>query len=202
MNVTLVDYGAGNPSSVVHAFQAIGAQVARASSPDEIGRANALVIPGVGHFQSTASLNDSWRRAIRARLDDGAALLGICLGMQWLFEGSDEAGEIPGFGLIRGRCFRLSGPVKVPHVGWNTLTPTTSSGQLLDGIGTNASMYFTHTYAAPVAAETSATTDHGGSFSAVVESARVFGTQFHPEKSGAAGLRVLANFIVTAREAR
>ena len=202
ITVTVVDYGAGNLASVIRAFAAIGATADRASSPAQIERARAIVIPGVGHFQSTVSLDESWRRAIRARLVDGATLLGICLGMQWLFEGSDEAGEVPGFALIPGRCFRLSGLVKVPHVGWNTLTPAAPAGRLLDGIGANSSMYFSHTYAAPVVTETTATTAHGAAFSATIESARIAGTQFHPEKSGSAGLRVLTNFLDMSQGAR
>ena len=130
-------------------------------------------------------------------------LLGICLGLQWLFDGSDEAPDLPGLGLFPGRCAVITGDVKVPHVGWNTLDRTLQAHppRVLDGIAAGAFAYFTHSYAAPVVDASVATTTHGMPFSAAVERDRVFGAQFHPEKSGRAGLRLLANFLALAREA-
>jgi imidazole glycerol-phosphate synthase subunit HisH len=199
--VTLVDYGAGNPASVLKAFRAIGANVRRAVVPDQLPGACAIVIPGVGHFSATSTLGPGWRRIIRAQIEDGVPLLGICLGLQWLFDDSDEAPGVGGIGLFNGSCFRLRGDVKVPHVGWNTLQ-SLSGSWLLDGIRPGSSMYFTHTFAAPVTAGTVATTEHGLEFASVVERGLVVGTQFHPEKSGRDGLRLLANFLSNARETR
>ena len=196
--VALVEFGPGNPASVMKAFAAAGASVYRAASPDQIKGAEVVVIPGVGHFGATSSLDDEWRQAITSRLTGGATLFGICLGMQWLFDGSEEAVGVPGLGLFRGRCFRLRGEVKVPHVGWNLLRMQNRASPLFDGIPRDASMYFTHTFAAPVVPESTAVTTHGTEFSAVVERGRVIGTQFHPEKSGSFGLRLLANLLASS----
>ena len=119
-----------------------------------------------------------------------------------LFDGSEEAPDIPGFGLLPGRCAAITGDVKVPHVGWNTLdrTPQAHPPRVLDGIPTGAFAYFTHSYAAPVVGASIATTTHGVRFTAAIEHDRVVGVQFHPEKSGRAGLRLLTNFIAMARE--
>jgi len=201
MTVTLVDYGAGNPASVIKAFAAAGANMRIARDLAGSSDATALVIPGVGHFQATSALDPAWRDAIRMRIASGAAVLGICLGLQWLFDGSDEAPDLAGLGAFHGRCFQLRGDVKVPHVGWNTLTHVNGSARLLDGVAPGASVYFTHTFAAPVIDATVATTTHGLEFTSVVGRDRVLGAQFHPEKSGTAGLRVIANFLDLAREA-
>jgi imidazole glycerol-phosphate synthase subunit HisH len=202
MKIALVDYGAGNLTSVIKGLRAVGGEVNVVASPSELAGAEALVIPGVGHFSATRALGEDWRRAVRERMAAGLPFLGICLGMQWLFEGSDEARDAPGFGLLAGRCFRLPDSVKVPHVGWNTLDARSASSRLLAGLTAGAMAYFTHSFAAPVVDATAASTTHGASFSAVVERGRVFGTQFHPEKSGTTGLRLLENFMAAAREAR
>jgi glutamine amidotransferase len=160
-----------------------------------------IVVPGVGHFGATASLDAAWRDAIKARLADGCPLFGICLGMQWLFEESTEAPGIPGLGLLAGRCTRLddqAGALKVPHVGWNALAAPRPS-RLLDGVPSGAYVYFTHSYAAPVTEATAATTDYGNTFAAAVERDRVFGVQFHPEKSSGAGLQMIRNFLARCR---
>lgn len=201
MTIALIDYGAGNLTSVVKGFRAVGADVRTTAAVEDLEEAAAVVVPGVGHFSATASLDGSWRRAIQNVVSRGVPLLGICLGLQWLFEGSDEAPDLPGFGLMSGRCFRLSGPVKVPHVGWNTLEMRGSS-RLLAGIPAGASAYFTHSFAAPLGPDTVATTTHGVPFAAAVERGRTFGAQFHPEKSGRTGLRMLANFLDVVRETR
>jgi len=211
--VALVDYKAGNLTSVRKALAAVGAEILTPSTPDDLTAADAIVVPGVGHFDATAALDAPWHGAIRARLDAGVPLLGICLGQQWLFEGSDEAPDVPGLGVLPGRCVKLT-PVamptadgttpvlKVPHVGWNALTRTGRPSRLLDGIADNAQAYFTHSYVAPASEATVATTDHGGAFTSVVEQGLVFGAQFHPEKSGGTGLRMLRNFIDVVRERR
>lgn len=200
MKISLVDYGAGNLTSVVKAFVAVGAEVDVVNDASQLGLARAIAVPGVGHFAATASLDGRWREAVRGAIDRGVPLLGICLGLQWLFEGSAEAPEVPGLGCMPGRCFRIEGPVKVPHVGWNSLDRTAAPSRLLEGIPDGASAYFTHSYAAPVVADTVAATTHAVAFSAAVERGRIFGAQFHPEKSGPTGLSLLANFLRVARE--
>jgi glutamine amidotransferase len=139
-------------------------------------------------------------------VEGGRPLLGICLGLQWLFEGSEEAPELAGLGVLHGRCTLLEGraagprPLKVPHVGWNTLRVRRTS-VLLEGVPDGTHVYFTHSYAAPVTDATVATTPYGEEFASVVADGSVFGVQFHPEKSSAAGLRMLRNFVAVCRAA-
>jgi len=203
ITIDVVDYGAGNLASVTKAVAASGATPRLVSSPDQIAESRAILIPGVGHFSATASLTPDWHHAIRARITDGAAILGICLGMQWLFEGSDEAPDVPGLGVFTGRCFRLSGAsIKVPHVGWNSLDRTGAQTALLETVPAGGYAYFTHTFAAPCGPETTATTTHGVTFASVVEHDRVCGAQWHPEKSGDVGLGVLRAFVQLAEGGR
>jgi glutamine amidotransferase len=197
VRVALIDYGAGNLTSVAKALAHVGLDVFRPHRARELGSAAAIVVPGVGHFAATAPLEEEFRAAILDETGRGKVLFGICLGLQWLFDGSDEAPEAPGLGLIRGRCFRLSGDVKVPHVGWNTLD-VAREGRLLRGLD-GAFAYFTHSYAAPITGEASALTTHGTPFASVVERGNVFGVQWHPEKSGETGLAVLRNFARAVR---
>ena len=192
--VALIDYGAGNLTSVRKALEAVGASLFTPRLPEDLGGADGIIVPGVGHFDATTSLAEPWRAAIRAGLERGVPLLGICLGLQWLFEASEESPGAEGLGIVRGSCARLPAVVKVPHVGWNALELVRSS-RLLAGITNGTQVYFTHAYAAPLAPETIAATTHGVRFSAAVETGSVFGVQFHPEKSGDAGLRVLRNFL-------
>jgi imidazole glycerol-phosphate synthase subunit HisH len=202
MPVALLDYGAGNLTSVRKALAAIGAEVFVPAAPDEIAAASGIIVPGVGHFGATRALGPAWTDAVIASVGEGRPLLGICLGMQWLFEGSDEAPDAPGLGLLAGRCRRLSGapgggardPIKVPHVGWNTLTVVRDAA-IAEGVADQSQVYFTHSYVAPVTGDTVATTDHGEPFAAMVERGNVSGVQFHPEKSGEVGLRILRNFL-------
>jgi glutamine amidotransferase len=204
MDVAILDYGAGNLTSVAKAFAACGAGVRIASDAGSLAGAEALVVPGVGHFDRTRVIDSDTRGAVLDAARRGVPLLGICLGMHWLFEGSAEAPGTPGLGLFRGRCHALTAGagLKVPHAGWNTLDGTGRPSRLIDDASHGRSAYFTHTFAAPLVAETTATTTHGSTFPAVVERGRVFATQFHPEKSGAVGLACLANFLRAAREAR
>jgi glutamine amidotransferase len=199
MDVVVLDYGAGNVASVLKALRAIGATPRVGSDASSLTGAGAVVVPGVGHFAGTASISPEMRAGIVSAIDRGVPFLGICLGLQWLFEGSDEAPEIRGLGLFPGKCFRLAGGgIKVPHVGWNTIVSAARPSRLLGGLAGGTFAYFTHSYAAPVVADTVAETTHGEAFSAMVERERVFGVQFHPEKSGPAGLRVLSNFLAAA----
>ena len=202
IDVALLDYRAGNLTSVRKGLAAVGARVFTPTTPDELSRGAAVVVPGVGHFSATSVLDDAWRGAIMAAVRSGVPLLGICLGLQWLFEGSDESPGQPGLGLLEGRCFKLPPPLKVPHVGWNSLEiPGSPPAPLLEGISDGSQVYFTHSYAAPVTRDTVAATTHGQQFAAAVERGRVCGVQFHPEKSGDAGLRILSNFLAITRHA-
>jgi glutamine amidotransferase len=152
------------------------------------------VVPGVGHFTATAALGKEWRLAIHRSLDRGIRLFGICLGQQWLFEGSEEDPHVPGLGVIKGWCRRLPPTLKVPHVGWNSLDIEKPS-RLLAGIESGTQAYFTHSYAADITPEAVATTTHATPFASVVETDLLFGVQFHPEKSGNAGIQMLRNFV-------
>ena len=196
IQIAVVDYGAGNLTSVLKGLRAAGASPSITSDPDSMARADAIVIPGVGHFGATAAITHAMRHTLQDAAGAGTPILGICLGLQFLFEGSTEAPGVPGLGLLGGECSLLpgEGAVKIPHVGWNTLSilgPST----LLAGIDDGAQVYFTHSYAAPVTDATTATCEHGGLFAAVIERGRVFGVQFHPEKSSEAGLEILRSFV-------
>jgi glutamine amidotransferase len=202
--IALIDYKAGNLTSVRKAFAAIGAELYDPVAPADLDRANAIVVPGVGHFGATSALDRGWTAAIRARVAEGRPLLGICLGLQWLFGGSEEAPDCPGLGVLAGTCYRLRGKsvargaggetLKVPHVGWNSLSIERES-PIAAGVAPGAQVYFTHSYVAPVTADTVAVAEHGEPFSAIVQRGRVAGVQFHPEKSGEVGLRVLRNWL-------
>ena len=197
--IALIDYGAGNLTSVRKALNAIGASVIVPSAPEELADVRGIIVPGVGHFGATRALQGAWTDAILASVGEGRPLLGICLGMQWLFEGSEEAPDAPGLGLLAGHCYRLGGAgVKVPHVGWNTID-ITRQGSIITGIAPRTQFYFTHSFVAPVSGDTVASTEHGEPFAAVVERGQVAGVQFHPEKSSDAGLTVLRNFAELAR---
>jgi imidazole glycerol-phosphate synthase subunit HisH len=196
--IALIDYGAGNLASVRKALAAVDAGVFTPAAPEDLAAATGVIIPGVGHFEATRAITEAWRAAILASVARQAPLLGICLGLQYLFEGSDEAPELSGLGLFKGRCTRLPPRVKVPHVGWNALSKRRRS-LLLQGIQDAAQVYFTHSYAAPITRAAVATTEHGARFASAVEGELVFGVQFHPEKSSEAGLRVLRSFVEITR---
>ena len=192
--IALIDYGAGNLTSVRKGFDAAGAHVFTPTAPGELDDAVGVVVPGVGHFGATAALSGEWRTAILGAIERGTPMLGICLGLQWLFESSTEAPDLAGLGAMPGRCERLPPIVKVPHVGWNSLEVLRPSA-ILNGVADGTQVYFTHAYAAPLAGETVAATTHGKRFTAVVERDSLFGVQFHPEKSGDAGLQILRNYL-------
>jgi len=196
--IALIDYKAGNLTSVRKALTFLGADFIVPETLADCAGARGLIVPGVGHFSATLALDEGWRRTIRDAVDAGTPLLGICVGMQWLFEGSEEAPDVPGLGLMQGRIARLTGnaqaQLKVPHVGWNALD-VRRPGRILAGLPAGAQVYFTHSYAAPVTDTCAACTAHANVFSSVVERDNVFGVQFHPEKSGEAGLRILRNFL-------
>ncbi len=194
--IALVDYGAGNLTSVRKALAAVGASVETPQRPSDLASVDAVIVPGVGNFARTAALDREWRDAILGVVERGRPLLGICVGLQWLFEGSTEAPGCQGLSVMSGECQLLKPewPNKVPHVGWNELEFPRAS-RLFDGIRNRSQVYFTHSYAAPVTDDTIAVTTHVVPFASAVERGRVFGVQFHPEKSGEIGLRVLKNFL-------
>jgi imidazole glycerol-phosphate synthase subunit HisH len=196
--IALIDYGAGNLTSVRKALTALGADFTVPTSTSACEQASGIIVPGVGHFAATAALEGEWLQAIASAVGAGTPLLGICLGMQWLFDGSDEAPEVQGLGIIHGRISKLQNDLgrrlKVPHVGWNALE-FRGTARLLQGLTPGSQVYFTHSYAAPVTDECVASTEHANAFSSVVERGNVFGVQFHPEKSGDAGLQILRNFL-------
>lgn len=193
--IAVIDYKAGNLTSVMKALSAAGADAEVTNDPEAIERAAKIILPGVGHFAATDLLRTSgMEAAIRPSVARGVPFLGICVGLQWLFEGSAEAPEIPGFAAFTGRCERFSGSIKVPHAGWNSLRIRQGS-HLLAGIPDGAFVYYTHSYHAPVVNETIATTEYGEAFSGAVERGALCGVQFHPEKSGETGLQVLRNFL-------
>jgi glutamine amidotransferase len=199
--IALIDYGAGNLTSVRKALTSLGAEYSTPETPAELSRYSAIIVPGVGNFAATAALVGRWRDAIGAAVRGGTPLFGICLGMQWLFEGSDEAPEVPGLGVLPGRVTRLQGDaeqrLKIPHVGWNALD-FRGHARILDGLEPHAHVYFTHSFAAPVTDACVAATTHSETFAAVVERGNVFGVQFHPEKSSEAGLQIIRNFLAVA----
>ena len=211
MRLALIDYHAGNLTSVKKAFAALGADLFVPGSPAELRQAAALVVPGVGHFAATRALTSDWVDAIRAGVDAGRPLLGICLGMQWLFEGSEEAPESAGLGVLAGQCYRLRSSetstlsletsVKIPHVGWNALD-IRRRDSIVEGVEAGSQVYFTHSFVAPLTGDTVAVTEHGQPFAAIVQRAHIAGVQFHPEKSGEVGLTILRNFLRLATSQR
>ena len=192
--IAIVDYGAGNLNSVKKAFDYLGAKVVVTTQPETVAAAHKIVLPGVGHFSALGALdNTGLREAVLQGASAGKPFLGICLGMQWLFEGSDEAPELAGAGIFAGRCRPFPPSVKSPHVGWNSLAVREGS-RLLRNVAPESFVYFTHSFQAPVVAATTAATEYGTPFSAVVEQENIFGVQFHPEKSWNVGLLMLKNF--------
>lgn len=195
MRVTVIDYRAGNLTSVVKALRSPGAEVVVSEDPQSVRTAERLVLPGVGHFAATRRLEETGiRSAVEEALGRGVPFLGICVGLQWLFGGSSEAMECGGLTAFSGTCERFAPGRKVPHVGWNSLSIRPGS-RLLAGIENGSFAYFTHSYWAPVGPATVAVTTYGGPFSAAVERGNLMGVQFHPEKSGETGLKVLRNFL-------
>ena len=192
--VTLVDSPVANVANIARALRAAGAEVQLTSDPVTIAAASKIVLPGVGAFAAAMT----WLRAsridtaLREAIDGNASLLGICVGHQVLFEESSELGPTAGLGFLPGRVERLDGPLPIPQVGWNRVK---ARGLLFDGVEPSTPFYFVNSYAVRRADAETARGEYNGPFSAAVQHARLFGVQFHPEKSSTAGLRVLRNFV-------
>jgi glutamine amidotransferase len=201
--VALLDYGVGNLHSAAKALDRAGADVRVVPTVAEAAGAAGLVVPGVGAYgaclRGLASAGGP--AAVAGWLEGGRPLLGICVGMQLLFEASEEGPVSDGVGVVPGKLRRLTGQVKIPHIGWDEVTVRPGS-RLFAGLGDGTRFYFVHSYAPePDGEAVAAVCDYGARFAAAVEHGNLFGTQFHPEKSGAAGLALLANFVSEVRAA-
>jgi glutamine amidotransferase len=199
--IAVIDYKAGNLTSVVKALNFLGAETLVTQTPQIVRAASKVVLPGVGHFQATQLLTDlGLTEAVRESVAKGAWFLGICVGLQWLYEGSTESPDTQGLGWFAGECERFPAAfegeeLKAPHVGWNSLEAIRGDSRLLRGVEAGSFVYYTHSWRAPVSADTAAETLYGGAFTGVVERGNVMGVQFHPEKSAETGLLVLRNFL-------
>jgi imidazole glycerol-phosphate synthase subunit HisH len=193
--IAIIDYKAGNLTSVKKAFDHLGAETVVTDEAEVVAKADKIVLPGVGHFAATQALdNAGLRDAVISGIERGVPFLGICVGMQWMLASSEEASEVAGLALWPGECSRFPAGVKSPHVGWNSLAIRKRASRLLEGVSNGAFVYFTHCYRVPLLACTAAECEYGGGFSAAVEQDNLFGVQFHPEKSGTVGLKILQNF--------
>ena len=197
MITTLIDSPVANVANIARALRTVGAELQVTRDPDAIASAEKLVLPGVGSFIAAMRWLEENRidTAIRAAVANGASLLGVCVGHQLLFDVSHEMGTTAGLGLVRGEVHKFEGSLPVPQIGWNRVQAAEGrEGTLFEGVG-NGVFYFVNSYAASNAPDEIARADYGGSFTAAVQRDRIFGVQFHPEKSSAAGLRVLRNFV-------
>jgi imidazole glycerol-phosphate synthase subunit HisH len=198
--VTLIDYGAGNVTSVARALRRLNVDVLATDSAQDVSAARCLILPGVGHCAALITALDKYnlRQPILDSISRNVPFLGICLGLQAFYVASDEAPDLAGLSLFPGRVSLLPNTVKLPHMGWNQLQATRTS-RLLHGIPSSSHFYFAHSYAAPRNGEaTVATCEHGNEFTAVLERNNLFGVQFHPEKSGSPGAQLLQNFLKVA----
>lgn len=197
--IAIIDYGAGNLRSVRNALTILGAEVVTATTPDQLARADKIVLPGVGAFGAgmNALRQAGFEEPLRQAVAAGVPLIGICLGMQYLFESSDEMGLHRGLGLLPGRVTRFPADgLKVPHIGWNQLH-IRRENPLLAGVESGSYAYFVHSYYVEAGdpSDVLATTDYGIAFASAVAHGNVFGIQPHPEKSQSVGLRILRNFV-------
>ncbi len=193
---TIVDYGAGNLRSVQNTLDELNASYIVTNKPEIVSAAGKLILPGVGHFgQMMRSIDDLLlREPLMERIRAGVPFLGICVGLQCLFDTSEESPASQGFGIFAGRVKRFVGDARIPHMGWNTLSKVNSS-QLLNGLQNGTFTYFAHSFYAPVVSATAATCTYIHPYTAVLEHDNVYAVQFHPEKSGPAGLQVMRNFL-------
>jgi imidazole glycerol-phosphate synthase subunit HisH len=201
-SIAVLDYGMGNIHSVSRALTAAGGDVVVTDDDAAVQRADALLIPGVGHFGACVrALRDAGlEQAARDFVASGRPVFGVCVGMQILFDGSDEDAEA-GLGILPGTVRKLPDTVKVPHMGWNTVNWSGRGHPYTTGIADGTYFYFVHSFAPEPTAAMTGATEHGRAFAAVVAKDNVFATQFHPEKSGDAGLRLYASFVREVRAA-
>ena len=194
--IAVLDYGIGNLRSAEKALQHVGADARLVTDPEVAATASGVVLPGVGNFGGCmdALRASGLDRVALGAISAGLPFLGICVGMQMLYEGSEESPGVAGLGVLAGTVALLGEGVKRPQMQWNVLTARRDGDPLLDGLGPEPWVYFVHSYAAPDGPEVIATCDYGGPVTALVGRGPMWATQFHPEKSGAAGLRLLANF--------
>ena len=200
--IAIIDYKAGNLTSVVKALNYLSAKdLVVTQDPGVVAKAAKIVLPGVGHFQATQLLTDlGLTQAVRESVACGIWFLGVCVGLQWLFEGSTEAPATAGLGHFAGQCERFpatfeGADLKSPHVGWNSIEDIHEGSRLFRNIASGGFVYYTHSWRAPLVQATAAVTNYGGHFTAAVEQDNVMGVQFHPEKSAEVGLQVLKNFL-------
>jgi imidazole glycerol-phosphate synthase subunit HisH len=198
--ISILDYGAGNLRSVQNTLGEIGAEYELVRDAAALGRATKIILPGVGHFGQMMRALDQLqvRDALLERIRAGVPFLGICLGLQALFESSEEAPEERGLGLFQGQIRRFSAGARVPHMGWNEIEPGTlrqPGAKLLRNLAPHPYLYFAHSYYAPVTDATAATCNYTVPYTAVLEAGNIFGVQFHPEKSGPLGLQIVRNFV-------
>ena len=194
--ITIFDYGAGNLRSVQNTLDEIGAGYALTNNSVGLRAADKIILPGVGHYGQMLRALDALevRGALLERIRAGVPFLGICLGLQALFESSSEAPEMQGLGLFPGHVERFPEDARVPHMGWNRIEPA-GEPRLLRNLGVRPYLYFAHSYYVPRNPRTAASCEYGVPFTAALEAGNVFGVQFHPEKSGDAGLRIMRNFV-------
>ena len=194
--IAILDYGAGNLRSVENTLSAIGAEYSIVQDAAGVSKAEKIILPGVGHFGQMMRALDTLgvRDAIRERIAAGVPFFGICLGMHAFFERSEEAPGECGLGIFAGTVRRFTGEERIPHMGWNTLSPSPGS-KLLAGVGPDPYVYFAHSYYVPECSVAAGTCSYMLPYTAAVESGNLFGVQFHPEKSGPIGLRIVRNFV-------
>ena len=194
--IAILDYGAGNLRSVENTLSELGAKYTLVHDGAALATAKKIILPGVGHFGQMMRALDALnvRGALSERIDAGVPFLGICLGLHALFESSEEAPGMSGLGIFPGSVRRFSAEARVPHMGWNQLARTTSS-RLLCGLAEDPYVYFAHSYYVPETSYTAATSTYTVPYTAVLESGNIFAVQFHPEKSGPVGLKIVRNFL-------
>ena len=194
--IALLNYGAGNVGSVLKAIEHLGHSAEVTDRPESLRSAKKIVFPGQGHFGTMMRALEERRLLgpLRDSLARGTPFLGICLGLQALYEASEEAPEVPGLALLPGCVARFQGVFKVPHVGWSQLEIRSRNG-LFRGVSEGSFVYYCHSYYGPATKESSAVTHYGQTFAAGLEMKNIWAVQFHPEKSGAVGLKVLENFL-------
>jgi glutamine amidotransferase len=196
LRIAIVNYGVGNLRSVKRGLERSGATADITDATIDIEKSDAIVLPGVGAFKAALKSLNRLSKPILNQVETGRPILGICLGYQILFTRSHEGGLRRGLGILRGDVVKLSGNLKLPHIGWNTIS-ISRSDEIVDGVEDSSYMYFVHSYAPkPLDKEIAvAYTTYGETFPSIVSHNNIFATQFHPEKSGESGLRILQNFV-------